>query len=87
MRTLFCLLLVTAGCSHPDPGISEARAKAIFAGLGFQDIRLSPETDGWLVTGNNGPNTYRVKARITKNGELKHLSPDEAANQDITSAP
>lgn len=87
MRMLLCLLVVIAGCSHPNPGISEERAKAIIAGLGFQDIRLSPEPDDWLVTGNNGPNTYRMKARVTKNGEIKDLSPDDAANQDITSAP
>ncbi len=81
MRTLFWLS-VLAACSQPDPGISRERAKAIFAELGFQDIRLSPESDGWLVSGDDGPNTYRVKAKITRNAELKDLSPDEQANQD-----
>jgi hypothetical protein len=81
MRTLVCLL-VLAGCSQPDPRISRERAKAIFAGLGFQDIKLTPEADGWLVSGDDGPNTYRVKAKITRDGGLKDLSPDEQANED-----
>lgn len=83
MRILLCLLVLTA-CSQPDPGISRERAKAIFATLGFQDIRLSPEPDGWLVSGDDGPNTYRVKAKITRDGALKDLAPDDQANQDVT---
>jgi hypothetical protein len=85
MRPILCLL-VLAACSHPDPGISRERAKAIFASLGVQDIVLSPEPDGWLVSGDDGPNTYRVKAKITRDGVLKDLSPDEQANQDVTSS-
>ena len=85
MRTVFCLL-VLAACSHPDPGISRERAKAIFASLGEQDIIVSPEPDGWLVSGDDGPNTYRMKAKITRDGTMKDLSPDYEANQDVTPA-
>jgi len=78
MQFVLCVLILIVACALPDTGISREKAENILRGFGLQDIDLSPTSDGWIGTADYEPNTYRLRAKVDRQG-IMNLSPNESS--------
>ncbi len=63
-------VIILAGCTRPDPGISREKAESILRGFGMQDINIGAEPDGWIGTADYGPDTYSFKVKVDRDGVI-----------------
>ena len=72
------MLVLMVGCARPDTGISREHAENILREFDLHKIDLSPGPDGWIGSADHGPNTYRLRVKVDRQGLMTFL-PNEAS--------